>query len=1099
MNRTAKPRSKTANTGGGTGVAALRLQAAPACVRADGSSHHLEVRDAVLLAYLAIEGPTSRAELCARLWPAAQPQRARANLRMRLMRLRRAAGAELVTATDPARLADDTSHDLEPSSDVVASIALAQAGGFAQWLDATRRARRAARIEQIAAAAERAERNHELAAALEHAQSVLALDATSEHAHRRVMRLHYLRGDSAAASAAYVLCSQVLARELGVAPAEETKALLRQIEGGVRVGEAVRGPAPVALLRPPRLIGRREPLKRLREAWLDERAFVLVGEAGIGKSRLLEEFAVAVPGAVLVCGRPGDRGIPLSTLARLVRFMGNRLPQAQHRGHAELLASLPGGSAIIDGTEQPRHISAMLATLLDTESFDGIVVDDLQWVDDATVEALCDARTLSSATRVRWGFATRTGGGEENMRRIERVQTEHAAETVVLHPLDVEMLRALIASLPLKVGDSKAAASGLFKNVGGNPLFVLEVLRQAHAADGNWQGVVVPTRIVDLMDHRLQGLSEAALMLARVAAIAGTDFSADLAEFVIGSNVLALADPWRELETAQLMHAMAITHDLALTAVLKSIPQSIAVRVHAKVASFLEGAAAEPARIARHHLAAGEDVQAAPFLADAARRAWRAGCTREAADFFFRAADIELSAGRHDVAFDILFDAGEAFTEAGAVEQLALVCESLTSLARTPAQHAKALLGEATIWLVSGGDTAGCIQRTEAAMKQAVAAGERRVEGECHAYLARICVRAGRLHEAAEHVGAAETLFRLTGPPRRLLAMQASKAVTLGMLGNCAQALELLRAVAPSTGPSLLIGFRAHESMFALMLGLHDRALAAAQYVAEMLGSVDVGDRDWPAIASRAAASLRRLGAYRAALELLDRAVARYGRGSAFVPVIDAERAAVFLELGRLDLASRAFASFEASEPARSHSPERLEPGRAALLNAAGKSSTDVLETIDPTALQHLWVACELMFERGRGQGTEKALLQAETLLARCTEFNLIGLRVPLLALTAKFSVELGALAGGASLAKQVFPILDRCIPGLLPLACSWLTQSFEACTRQDNAQRCLQIGCSWVERTAQESVPDEFRESFLDRNPVNRELLLAATRARAK
>jgi predicted ATPase len=149
------------------------------------------------------------------------------------------------------------------------------------------------------------------------------------------------------------------------------------------------------------------------------------------------------------------------------------------------------------------------------------------------------------------------------------------------------MLRSLIDSLRFDVGEPHAAATGLLAKVGGNPLFVLEVLRQAHAANVDWHRIAVPKRIVELMDRRLQGLSDGALTLARVAAIAGTDFSVALAESVTGLDALALASPWRELETSQLLRATAFTHDLAQAAVQQSIPESIAARVHANVASFL--------------------------------------------------------------------------------------------------------------------------------------------------------------------------------------------------------------------------------------------------------------------------------------------------------------------------------------------------------------------------------------------------------------------------------------------------------------------------------------------------------------------------------
>ena len=52
---------------------------------------------------------------------------------------------------------------------------------------------------------------------------------------------------------------------------------------------------PASLLRPPRLIGRARELAALQHAWANRRAFVLVGEAGIGKSRLLRELVGAEP------------------------------------------------------------------------------------------------------------------------------------------------------------------------------------------------------------------------------------------------------------------------------------------------------------------------------------------------------------------------------------------------------------------------------------------------------------------------------------------------------------------------------------------------------------------------------------------------------------------------------------------------------------------------------------------------------------------------------------------------------------------------------------------------------------------------------------
>src|SRR5262249_15604452 len=235
-----------------------------------------------------------------------------------------------------------------------------------------------------------------------------------------------------------------------------------------------------------------------------------------------------------------------------------------------------------------------------------------------------------------------------------------------------------------------------------------------------WERIAVPPRVADLMDRRLDTLSEGALMLARIAAIAGTDFSAEIAESVAGLDTLALADPWRELENAQLIRATAFTHDLALAAVQRSIPESIAARLHARIAARLEKSAADPARIANHHLAAGQEKEAAPFLLAAARRASHAGCAREGAAFFFRSAEIELAAGCPDAAFDVLFEAGYALAEGGSVAQLEHAVELLAQLACTPGQKAKALLGEVAVWQTRGGSTEGLAQRLDVTLVQAI-------------------------------------------------------------------------------------------------------------------------------------------------------------------------------------------------------------------------------------------------------------------------------------------------------------------------------------------------------------------------------------------
>ena len=67
------------------------------------------------------------------------------------------------------------------------------------------------------------------------------------------------------------------------------------------------------------MIGRDRELMALLQGLQVGQVVVLAGEAGLGKTRLLQALLAAQPGLVYAAGRPGDAGVPFATLARLLR------------------------------------------------------------------------------------------------------------------------------------------------------------------------------------------------------------------------------------------------------------------------------------------------------------------------------------------------------------------------------------------------------------------------------------------------------------------------------------------------------------------------------------------------------------------------------------------------------------------------------------------------------------------------------------------------------------------------------------------------------------------------------------------------------------
>src|SRR5215831_1930814 len=286
-----------------TAFARVELVGVPRLVL-PGNTHALERKDAALLALLAIEGPTARARAAGLLWPDVDDDAARNNLRQRLHRLRKRAERDIVVSlNDVLRVAEDVSHDLTGLQARLAEDAAAGRGDLLgtfdygdcidlnDWVAIAREQWRAARRNALAEIASRLETEGHIALALQYADLLVIDDPLLEHAHRRLMRLHYLRGDRAAALAAFARCRDVLAHQLRAQPARETLELARLVEESGVLPVRVAPPRPVAVLRPPRLVGRDTEWQLLQQAWQQERIALVVGEPGIGKTRLLTDFA----------------------------------------------------------------------------------------------------------------------------------------------------------------------------------------------------------------------------------------------------------------------------------------------------------------------------------------------------------------------------------------------------------------------------------------------------------------------------------------------------------------------------------------------------------------------------------------------------------------------------------------------------------------------------------------------------------------------------------------------------------------------------------------------------------------------------------------
>lgn len=639
----------------------LQLHGAPALRLPGGRALALSAREAALLAWLQLEGPTPRALLAGRLWPGGDEAKARANLRQTLLRLKRAAGAVVAEDERGLRLDEAVSLAPEAGARLLGTLEFDDAPDLAAWLAQRREAAERDRLREGLAAARTHLAAGALDAALAAADALLAADPAVEEAHRVRMEVFYLRGDRAAAIAAWDACRDALRSAFGIAPSAATNTLgqLLLAGGEAPAPAADAAPAlPAALRRPPTLVGRDGALAQLQQAAQQGQAVVVAGPGGIGKSRLLAEGVartVAREAALVVGARPGDALLPGAVLARLLgAAMAQHRPLLDATTLADVRRLLPAGGsepAALPSAQAQRRLLGALPRVLQACRARGlklVAVDDLQFADELSLTALqllVGAWRAAPAGELLLLFGLRPDEAPPAAQALlDLLAGSGRCQRIDLTALQAADVEALLGSLPWAASgrgiDPATLAPQLLARVGGNPAWLLECLKSLWL-DGTDEPLPLPPTLREAVRQRLQRLPDAALQLAQLAAVAGRDFSLPLAAALLERTPLQLAPLLAALESAQVFQGLVFSHDLVADAVLASLPAALRPLLHQGVATQLvaqQTPPAAPASIAHHLQQAGDSAAAAPWWLRAAQRARRQWQMAEAATAYQAAA-----------------------------------------------------------------------------------------------------------------------------------------------------------------------------------------------------------------------------------------------------------------------------------------------------------------------------------------------------------------------------------------------------------------------------------------------------------------------------
>lgn len=556
----------------------------------------------------------------------------------------------------------------------------------------------------------------------------------------------------------------------------------------------------------------------------------IIADAGVGKSRLLDEFWRQTSTTVDLAerfddegdiswmsgwSRSYDSGNPFSTIADLLKrwWAGSEsepglevvessvaaagIDDADTVAYLSYLAGVPlspSASSFIDALEAPvlnARAGEALARYLEGVAAKRpvfMMLEDLHWADDLSLALTEVIMDLTERLPIGLVVAMRPYRDEPTWRIHEVAARDHHHRYVYLEltPLQQSDSILLLEVLLEETALTEDTKRRVLERSEGNPLYLEEMVRSIREVGPEQADqVTVPSSLTGTLTARLDRLEEQSRYVAQLASVLGSEFEREMLSVLLGhSEDREITDLLRRgilVETPGKAGSLTFRHALIQEAAYETILRRTRRDLHRRVADrLIERGSDAPQEIARHLVEARDVDDAFPYLIEAGRKAARAMALADAIRLLTTAventpqdADPELVERAHE-------SLGEAYALVPDLSQASAAYQRLYEYgeeSERPAARVAALNRLAYATATIGADLEGAGAYLEDARRIAEEAGDDLGMAEYHMNACLVASLAGEPGKAAAHDEATVALGEKAGVGSILMAGLVRRAV----------------------------------------------------------------------------------------------------------------------------------------------------------------------------------------------------------------------------------------------------------------------------------------------------------------------------------